>query len=105
MIILIISQIPEPGECLTRQAIFRIDKRKYLGNHVIETRKADTELECGMHCVGHGSCVSVNYKTAGIDKGLCELNNKTLREVTDNDDSMNDPDFSHLYIIKEVRKI
>ena len=100
VIILIISQIPEPGQCSKKQAKFHLNKSKYLANHVIETRQAETELECGIHCLGHGSCVSVNYKTSGIDKGLCELNNKALEEITDHDERVDNPDFSHLYIIK-----
>ena len=93
----------QPGECLVSQAVFRIKKQKYLANHVLETRQAETELECGMHCVGHGSCVSVNFKTFGNGKGLCELNKKTLREISDG--SMHNPEFNHLYIIKAVRKL
>ena len=105
VIILIISQIPQPGECaISHEAFFRINKSKYLENHVIETRQAKTELECGIHCLGHGSCVSVNYKTSGIGKGLCELNNKTLQNA-DHDEIMKNPDFSHLYMIKTVRRI
>ena len=104
VIILIISQIPQPGECSIREAFFRVDKNKYLANHVIETRQAETEFECGLHCVRHGSCVSVNYKTSGIGKGLCELNSKTLQQIADQNENVNNPDFSHLYIIKMVRK-
>ena len=105
---MIISKLPQPGECSIREAFFRVDKNKYLANHVIETRQAETEFECGLHCVRHGSCVSVNYKTSGIGKGLCELNSKALRDIADQEKSVkvvNDPDFSHLYIIKKVRKI
>ena len=105
VIILIISQIPQPSECSIRQAFVHINKSKYLANHVIETRQAKTELECGIHCLGHESCVSVNYKTSGIGKGLCELNDKALEDITDHDKIMNNHDFSHLYIIKKVRKI
>jgi hypothetical protein len=49
--------------------------------------------------------VSVNYKTSGIGKGLCELNSKTLQEITDKDENVKNPDFNHLYIIEMVRKI
>ncbi|XP_028393220.1 neurexin-4-like [Dendronephthya gigantea] len=55
-----------------------------------------------MHCVAHGSCVSVNYKTSGIGKGRCELNNKTLQDASDNDGSTSHPEFKHLYIIKKI---
>ena len=105
VIIQIISQITQPGECsIGHEDFFHIDESKYLANHVIESRQAKTKLECGIHCVRHGSCVSVNYKTSGIGKGLCELNNKTLQNANDYE-IMKNPDFSHLYIIKTVRRI
>ncbi len=104
-VITLISKITQPGECLIRQAVFRRNEEKYLAYHVLETRQAETELECGMHCVGHGSCASVNYKTSGNGKCLCELNSKKLRETSDADGSMHNPEFNHLYIIKRVRKI
>jgi hypothetical protein len=97
-----ISKIPQ-GECSIKQAFFLIKEQKYLENHVIETKQAESELQCSMHCVGVGSCVSVNYKTSGIGKGLCQLNNKTLQEISDTDENMHNPDFNHLYIIKKVR--
>jgi hypothetical protein len=107
VLMFIISQISQLIEGSIGQTNFHINKRKYLANHVIETRQAETEFECGLHCVQHGSCVSVNYKTAGIGKGLCELNNITMQEVAGNaDKSVNvvrDPDFNHLYMIKLVR--
>ena len=52
------------------QALFRKNKQEYLANHVIATKQAATELECGLHCVRHGSCLSVNYKISGFGKGL-----------------------------------
>ncbi len=99
----LISKITQPGECSVRRALFGRHEQKYLANHVLETRQAETELECGMHCVGHGSCASVNYKTSGNGIGLCELNEKTLREISDG--SMHNPEFNYLYIIKTVRKL
>ena len=47
----------------------------------------------------------MNYKTSGNPKGLCELNKKTLRGISDADGSMYNPEFNHLYIIKMVREI
>ena len=76
----------QKGECSIKQAFFLINKQKYLANHVIETKQTESELQCGMHCVGVGSCTSVNYKISGIGKGLCELNNKTLQEISDHDE-------------------
>ena len=96
-----ISKISQ-GECSIKQASFVINKQKYLANHVFETKQAESELQCSMHCVRVGSCVSVNYKISGIGKGLCELNNKTLKEISDADGSMHNTEFNHLYIIKKV---
>ena len=103
-LILMILKI-QKGECSIKQAFFLINKQKYLANHVFETKQAESELQCGMHCVGVGSCTSVNYKISGIGKGLCELNNKTLQEISDTDENMHNSEFNHLYIIKKVRKI
>ena len=100
-----ISKIPQ-GECSIKEASFLINKQKYLANHVIETKQAEGELQCSTHCVRVGSCVSVmNYKTSGIGKGLCELNSKTLQEISDPDENMHNPEFNHLYIMKKVRKL
>jgi hypothetical protein len=100
--LIFVSQITQPGEYLIEQAIFRRKEQTYLANHVIKTKQAETELECGMHCVADGLCASVNYKTSEIGKGLCELNNKTLQERYDAKGSMRNPAFNHLYIIKKV---
>ena len=102
--LIFVSQITQPGKCSTaEQAIFRRKEHTYLANHVIKTKQAETELECGMHCVADGSCASVNYKTSGIGKGLCELNSmKTLKEASDADGSKHNPEFNHLYIIEKV---
>ena len=45
------SQLTQPRECSTEEAIFRRKEQTYLANHVIKTKQAETELECGMHCV------------------------------------------------------
>jgi hypothetical protein len=94
----------QPGECSPKQTIFRRKVGKYLANHVKETKQAGSELECGMLCVADGSCQSVNYKTAGIGKGLCELNSKTLQEASEDYEETN-LEFNHLHVIKKVRKL
>ena len=99
--LLLISKLPQPGEC-SKQAVFRRNEQKYLAHHVIETNQAESELECAVQCVADGSCASVNYKTSGIGKGLCELNNKTLQDTSDADESAHNPEFNHLYVIKQV---
>ncbi|XP_028414334.1 collagen alpha-1(XII) chain-like [Dendronephthya gigantea] len=83
------------------QAMFRKSQQKYLANHVINSQHANTELECSMHCVGDQSCASVNFKTSGTGKGLCELNSKTIKAISYVDGSMNNPEFNHLYKVKE----
>jgi hypothetical protein len=95
-------KIPQPGECSIKQPIFHINKQKYLANHVIETKQAGSELECGIYCVANELCESVNYKTSGIGKGLCELNNKTLQDTSDVDEIIRNSEFNHRYIIEKV---
>ena len=99
-LIFALSKIPQPGKCLTKQAIFRINKQEYLANHVIETRQAESELKCGMHCVGKESCASVNYKTSGVGKGLCELNSKPSQDEIS--ERLHKPEFNHLFIVPKV---
>ena len=100
--LIFISKIPQQCAC-TDQAFFRRNEQKYLANNVIETKQAYTELECGLYCVADISCVSVNYKTSGIGKGRCELNNKTLQETSD--EETHSPEFTHLAVIERVSKI
>jgi hypothetical protein len=100
--LIFVSQITQPCECLVEQAIFHTKEQTYLANHVIQTKQAETELECGMHCVADESCASVNYKTSGIGKGLCDLNSKTLQDISDADGSLYNAEFNHIYIIEKV---
>lgn len=97
--LLLILQVPQPGDCL-QQAVFRRAKQEYLANKVIDTKHAETESECGMYCIRHGSCASVNYKTSGIGKGRCELN-----EMSTDTDKETSLEFNHLVIVRRVRKI
>ncbi|XP_028415955.1 uncharacterized skeletal organic matrix protein 5-like [Dendronephthya gigantea] len=85
----------EPANEQLQQAIFSRYEKRFLANHVIERKQADSELECGLHCVGHESCASVNYKTSGIGKGLCELNKRKSQETSVVDEETN-PEFNHL---------
>ena len=102
-VLIFFSQLPQPSECLTNQAVFRKRAQKYLANHVFDTKQAGSEFECGLYCVREESCASVNYKTSGIGKGRCELNNKTYQDTSDGDEETN-PEFIHL-IVEKVRKI
>ena len=93
----------QSGESLAaKQAIFKRNEQKYLANHVIETKQAGSELECGLHCLADKSCTSVNYKTSGIGKGLCELNDKTVEETSNVDEKIHDPEFDHFAVIERV---
>ena len=58
---------------------------------------------CSIQCIADGSCVSVNFKTSGIGKGRCELNDKTMEEISDGDGNTQNPEFDHLYITFKVR--
>ena len=100
VLIFAIAKIPQPGKCLINEAIFRVNKEEYLTSYVIETKQAESELKCGMHCVAKESCASINYKTSGVGKGLCELNSKpSPKEISKR---LHKPEFNHLYIIKKV---
>ena len=84
------------------QVIFQRIEQKYLANHVFKIKQAGSELECGLHCLADKSCTSVNYKTTGVDKGRCELNDKKAEEISDVDDKVHDPEFRYL-AVKERR--
>ena len=47
-------------------------------------------------------CASVNYKTSGLGKGLCELNNKTIDERSEAAEKIRDPEFNDLSMINGV---
>ena len=96
--LIFISKIPQV--VCEKQAYFLRKEQKHLANHVIETKQADSEFECGTHCVADGSCASANYKTSGDGKCRCELNDKTVREVPD--EETQNPDFVHLAVVKRV---
>ena len=57
--LIFISKMSQQGLC-TEQAYFQRNEEKYLANHVIETKQADSKLECGLYCVADGSGASVN---------------------------------------------
>ena len=101
--LLILARLAQ-GQEMTKQAVFHRKKQKYLANHVIESRQANDELKCALHCIEHDSCASVNYKISGARKGLCELNNETPQR-TSGKDERTIPEFVYLYIFKKVRKI
>ena len=94
------SKIPQPGKCLIQEAVFHVNKQEYLANHVVETKQAESELECGTHFVGKESCASANYKTSGVGKGLCELSSKPSRDEISK--QLHKPEFNHLFIVPKV---
>ena len=81
---------------------FQESEQKYLPNHVMKTKQADSYLVCGLYCIADNSCTSVNYKTSGIGKGRCELNNKTTEDTSDVDETIHHPEFNHLVVIERV---
>ena len=83
-----------------KHATFKRKVGKYLPDSVIATKYTESELECSMHCTSHDACLSVNYKTSGVEQGLCQLNNKTLSEKLR---LLSDEKFVHLSVIKRVR--
>ena len=102
-LICFLARLTQPGQCLTKQVVFRKDEQKYLAHHVIESRQAEDELTCAMDCVAHDSCASANYKVSGASKGLCELNSE-IRQEKSIHDKQTKPDYNYLYIFKKVSK-
>ena len=86
----------------SRQAWFQRKEKIYLMNHVYERKQTSNEFACSLSCVRDESCESVNYKTSGIGKGLCELNKKATQERSEVEKKIRDPEFIHLAMIKHV---
>ena len=84
--------------------VFLKKEHNYLPNQAFARKQTESELECSMHCVRNDLCSSVNYKTTGIGKGLCELNEKTTQKVSGAGEKILDPEFNHLVIVKRVSK-
>ena len=70
----------KPRESLAcGETMFKRNEQKYLAGHVIETKQAQSEMECGLHCIeSEKSCTSVNFKTSGIGKADV---NSTIRQL------------------------
>ena len=83
-----------------KHAVFKRKTGKFLPDSVITTKYAESELECSRHCTSHDACLSVNYKTSGVDQGSCQLNNKTHSEKLG---LVSDEKIVHLSVIKRVR--
>ena len=64
----------EFGQAL-KQAVFQRQKAQYLPDSLMQTKYANSELECSLHCTKRDGCLSANYN---VRHGLCELNNKTI---------------------------
>ena len=99
IVVLILIYRVEIGHC-SLQAVFRREEGKYLSNNVIGTKKTESELDCCALCSRESSCVSVNYQMSGENQGLCELNNKTLKDSKE--DGKERPEFVNLEIIRRV---
>ncbi|XP_028416200.1 sushi, von Willebrand factor type A, EGF and pentraxin domain-containing protein 1-like [Dendronephthya gigantea] len=99
--LLFISKLPKPGECLDlSQAVFQKIEQRYLKNHVIDKKQARDEVECVMYCLENESCASVNFKISGKLKGLCELNNSTLTDIS----GIRNPEYNHLYKVEKKKE-
>ena len=75
--------------CDCNKAWFHRQEATYLANSVIRTEKTVHVAHCVGLCLTENSCVSVNYKKSGSDKGNCELNDKLMKDSQQNkkDDS------------------
>lgn len=61
-------------------------KGRSLDNHIIRSVPVINEDICQSFCYLDPGCVSYNYgPTEGIGTPLCELNDRTHLDVTDND--------------------
>ena len=94
------TQLKESMAC--GEVRFQKSEQKYLANHVMETRQVDSAKKCAFGCAANKSCMSINYKTSGSDKGRCELNNKTVDKTDDVDEKIDHPEFNHLAVIERV---
>ena len=99
----LIPSITRIVQC-SEQAVYRRYKQKYLANHVLQTKQAESELHCGLLCFRHQLCASVNYKTSGTGKGRCELNYKKLDRASYADEEKKSLEFNHLDMIDLVSK-
>jgi hypothetical protein len=80
------------------QMLFHKQVTRYLPNSVIATSYAESELECSILCTRRKGCLSVNYKANGHDRGLCELNDKTISKEV----AVPDADFVYLGVPVKV---
>ena len=83
-------------------AVFRREGGTNLANNVINTKQRTSEAECGILCSKESSCVSVNYKKSGSDKGKCELNDKLMEDSEENKER--NSEFDYLEIVQRVRR-
>ena len=86
------------GRCV-HEAIYRKIKGKHLTDSTFKRLRTQNALHCTSYCSRELSCSSVNFKISGADQGLCELNNKTMSERTDNEENT---EFEYLEIVLRV---
>ena len=80
--------------------IFQRRPGRYLGNYIIRSLKTELdEFDCSNSCLNEPGCVSVNLKVKGRNKGLCELNSKTLEELPEEGQS----DAENVYFQVDIR--
>ena len=88
------------GVCCSHQALFKREVGQYLANNAIRTEQTNSELDCSALCSRESSCVAVNYKTSGENRGMCELKNKDLQDAAEDGRLM--PEFTNLRILQRV---
>ena len=67
LIFVSIATVKPKGSMAFRKTIFKRNEQTYLADHVVETKLAYSEIECGLHCGAEKSCTSVNFKISGKD--------------------------------------
>ena len=100
--LILLLKILESTKAETQSVSFQRKEKTYLPNHVYERKQTDSQLACCLSCVRNESCASVNYKTSGIGKGLCELNKKAIQERSEVEGKIRDPEFNFLAKIMQV---
>ena len=86
--------------CFYKKVMFRRQEGTFLADNVIRTDKTSNEFECGAICSKESTCVSINYKKSGSDKGKCELNNKLMEDSEAN--RRMDREYDYLELVSDA---
>ena len=80
------------------QAIFDGQAGSYLVGCVIRKKRADTEIECGSFCIGEALYGSANFVINKEETGFFELNDKVIKNVSEN--RIQNPDSAILKLLR-----